>query len=224
MRALVAVGNDDRDRLAVVVDLVVLQREEALPGRGCADERGQQLWLAGNWGQVVVGQDGDDPVSIEGSAAIDGGDPPAGDRRADDRRVRHVRQEDFSRVAGAAHRFFVTVETRDGLADRPVMLADLHRVARRPRTIARSASATLKALPRRGCGGGKLCGRRLGKGLVARGRTPQLLLPRGARATAWCRHHRAQCAHQRQRRLLTVSAAQIETRANSYDCRSRNLR
>ena len=27
-------------------------------------------------------------------------------------------QEDFTRVAGAAHRFFVTVETGDGLADR----------------------------------------------------------------------------------------------------------
>ena len=71
LRAFVAVGNDDRDWLAVVVDLVVLQREETLPGRGCADERGQKLWLAGNRGQVVVGQDGDDPVGIEGSAAID---------------------------------------------------------------------------------------------------------------------------------------------------------
>ncbi len=76
------------------------------------------MWLAGDRGQVVVGQDRDDPIGIEGGAAIDGFDLSAGDRRADDRRVGHVRQEDLTRVAGAAHRLLVTVETGDGLADR----------------------------------------------------------------------------------------------------------
>src|SRR3954465_3806617 len=94
---LVGLGDDDRARLAVVVDLIPLQREEALARSGSTGKRGQEVRLAGDVGGVFVGQYSDDAIGSQSGAAVDGGDPSAGNRRADDRGVGQVGKEDLAR-------------------------------------------------------------------------------------------------------------------------------
>ena len=69
LRALGRVGHDERDRLAGVVHVVVLHREEALARRRRADQRGKQVGTAAT-GAGSVGEDGEDAVRRAGRARV----------------------------------------------------------------------------------------------------------------------------------------------------------
>jgi hypothetical protein len=88
-------------------------------------------------------EDGDDTVGGTSRAAVDCSDSATRNGRTDDRGVGEVRQEDLAGVTGIPRRLLVSIETRDRLTDNAVQPFNAWR---RPRTIARSASATLKAL------------------------------------------------------------------------------
>jgi len=91
-------------------------------------------------------EDGDDTVGGTSRAAVDCSDSATRNGRTHDRGVGEVRQEDLAGVTGIPRRLLVSIETRDRLTDNAVHPAKPFNAWRRPRTIARSASATLKAL------------------------------------------------------------------------------
>jgi hypothetical protein len=108
---VVAVGDNDRDRLTVVVNFRVLEREEALAWRRTAHKRGKKVRLARDLRQVLMREDCDDGVRGKGRAAVDRSDRPARNGRTDDRGIGEARREDLARVPGAPHRLLVPVET-----------------------------------------------------------------------------------------------------------------
>ena len=135
LRSLVAVGDDDRDRLAVVVHEVVLQREEALARCRAPGEGRQEARLAGDRGQVLVREHREHAVGRECVGGIDRRDPPAREARADDGPVGEARQGDLARVAGVPRGLVVPVERETG---RPIAVVMPHLGSSRWTVLARS--------------------------------------------------------------------------------------
>src|SRR5262249_23758306 len=97
-RLLEAAGHDDRDRLAGVVDHLVLHGKERLPGRREAYQRRQQRNLVHGW-YVTVRQDRGHAVGALSRRRLDRGDPAAGYGGAHDFGVGQAWQCDLAGVA-----------------------------------------------------------------------------------------------------------------------------
>ena len=98
LSSLEAVGHDDSDGLAGIVNQVILHREERLAGRRAAHQRWDQRYLI-HLRQVAVRQDPGDALGALRLRGVDRGDPSARYPRADNLGVGEVRQRYLARVA-----------------------------------------------------------------------------------------------------------------------------
>ena len=132
-------GDDHADRLAAEGDLVALQHGQLGVLGG-----GQPLGVAG-------GQHGQDAVERAGLRGVDGGDPPAGDRRLHDLRVGRRRHRRLVGVGGGAAHLVRAVAAGQALPDRARFEQAGHAAAsvssRRVATSVRVTRGILKPLP-----------------------------------------------------------------------------
>ncbi len=141
---LEALGHDDRDRLAGVVNHVILHREERLAGRRAAHQGRDQRHLV-HLRHVPVGQDPGYALGALGLLGVDRSDPAARHRGADDLGVGQARQRDLTRVPCGSGDFRRAVDPADLLPDSPAHRASPFVSVTSARTIARRASSTLNA-------------------------------------------------------------------------------
>ena len=127
---LLRLGQDDRDRLAVPMDAVVLHDlQAAAPGRlGAGQEQGRGLHPRG----IAVGHDEHDAGRGLGGARVKRGDAAAGDRAVVQRGVNHSLHHVLGGEAGLAPDLERPVHARHLRTDEAVLGAD-HRVGARVR-------------------------------------------------------------------------------------------